>query len=46
MCYRSMEKDEKNRYSPDVSETSETPEIVDTFVTMPESTEKGQMVYV
>lgn len=43
-----MAKDEKNHYSPDVSEISEAPEVNDsTFVTMtPENTEKGRMAYV
>lgn len=49
MCYRSMEKDEKNHYSPDVSEVSdvpETPELIDAFATIPETLEKGRMAYV
>lgn len=46
MCYNSMRKFEKNHYSPDVSETSETPELIDTFMMTPENIEKGRMAYV
>lgn len=46
MCYKSIIEYEKKHYSPDVSEISESPELIDTFLMTPDNIEKGRMAYV